>query len=212
VVIEILEGTAADLPVVEGLLLQAGLPLDGLRKSQRLMVARIDGRIVGSAALEAYENGVLLRSVVVAEELRNSRIGQRLTSAALAAASAMGHRMAYLLTTTADGFFGRFGFVAIDRAEVPADVKQSVEFTSACPASALVMRAARAVKARKGGFGRKPGNDRRVTPRSPCHSCSPAVPPFLPFTRLQHSHPIEVASQSSCAVGVEHEADHLITR
>ena len=134
-------GTAADLPAVEALLSQAGLPLDGLRRSERLTVARMDGRIVGAAALEAYENGVLLRSVVVAEELRNSGLGQRLTLAALAAASRLGHRTAYLLTTTAGGFFSRFGFVAIDRAEVPADVKQSVEFTSACPASALVMRA-----------------------------------------------------------------------
>ena len=140
-VIEILDGSAADLPAVEALLSQAGLPLDGLRRSERLTVARLDGRIVGAAVLEAYENGVLLRSVVVAEELRNSGLGQRLTLAALAAASRLGHRTAYLLTTTAGGFFSRFGFVAIDRAEVPADVKQSVEFTSACPASALVMRA-----------------------------------------------------------------------
>ena len=139
--IEILEGTAAEFPAVEALLSQAGLPLDGLRQSGRLMVARKDGRIVGAAALEAYEEGVLLRSVVVAEELRKSRIGQRLTYAALAAASTMGHRSAYLLTTTAGGFFNRFGFAAIDRAEVPDDVKQSVEFTSACPASVLVMRA-----------------------------------------------------------------------
>lgn len=139
--IEILEGTAAELPAVEALLLHAGLPLDGLRQSERLTVARLDGRIVGAAALEMYTSGVLLRSVVVDEELRHSRIGQRLTSAALAAASRMGHRTAYLLTTTAGGFFGRFGFVAIERADVPADVKQSVEFTSACPASALVMRA-----------------------------------------------------------------------
>ena len=140
-VIEILEGIAADLPAVEGLLLQAGLPLDGFGQGERLIVARMDGRIVGAAALEAYKNGVLLRSVVVAEEFRNGGLGQRLTLAALTAASRAGHRTAYLLTTTAGGFFKRFGFIAIDRAEVPADVKQSVEFTSACPASALVMRA-----------------------------------------------------------------------
>jgi N-acetylglutamate synthase-like GNAT family acetyltransferase len=141
VVIEILEGTAADLPAVEGLLLRAGLPLDGLRQSEKLTIARLAGRVVGAAALETYRNGVLLRSVVVAEEFRNSGVGQRLTLAALSAASRAGHRTAYLLTTTAGGFFNRFGFLRIDRAEVPADVQQSVEFTSACPANALVMRA-----------------------------------------------------------------------
>ena len=104
------------------------------------MVARLDGRVVGAAALEEYDGGVLLRSVVVAEEFRNGGVGQQLTAAALEAAMRRGHRAAYLLTTTAGDFFSRFGFVAIDRADVPADVKQSIEFTSACPETALVMR------------------------------------------------------------------------
>ena len=42
VVIEILEGTAAELPAVEALLSQAGLPLDGLRQSETA-----DGRADG---------------------------------------------------------------------------------------------------------------------------------------------------------------------
>ena len=46
----------------------------------------------------------------------------------------------YLLTTTADGFFPRFGFSRITRDDVPDSVKGSVEFRSACPASAVVMR------------------------------------------------------------------------
>ena len=140
--IEIGEGTAADLPDVEHLLSSARLPLEGLGHASRLIVARLNGRIVGAAALEEYDGSVLLRSVVVAEELRSSGVGQRLTVAALDGASRAGHRAAYLLTTTAGGFFTRFGFAAVDRADVPADVRRSVEFTLACPASALVMRAA----------------------------------------------------------------------
>jgi amino-acid N-acetyltransferase len=141
VVIEIDEGTAADFSDVENLLSSAHLPLEGLRDASRLIVARLDGRLIGAAALEEYDGGVLLRSVVVAEELRNSGVGHRLTAATLEAASRAGHRAAYLLTTTAGGFFTRFGFAAIDRADVPADVRRSVEFRSACPVSALVMRA-----------------------------------------------------------------------
>ena len=38
------------------------------------------------------------------------------------------------LTTTADGYFPRFGFERIERSQVPATVRESVEFTSACPA------------------------------------------------------------------------------
>ncbi len=139
--IEIQPGTAVDFSVIEALLSGAHLPLEGLRESAQLLVARLDGRVVGAAALEEYDSGVLLRSVVVAEELRNSGVGQRLTTAMLEVASLAGYRAAYLLTTTAGDFFSGFGFIPIDRADVPADVKQSVEFTSACPASALVMRA-----------------------------------------------------------------------
>jgi amino-acid N-acetyltransferase len=46
----------------------------------------------------------------------------------------------FLLTTTAERFFPRFGFEEIARDEVPASVQASVEFQSACPASAIVMR------------------------------------------------------------------------
>jgi len=47
----------------------------------------------------------------------------------------------YLLTETAGHFFPRFGFHAISRAEVDVAVRRSTEFTTACPSSALVMRA-----------------------------------------------------------------------
>jgi amino-acid N-acetyltransferase len=42
----------------------------------------------------------------------------------------------FLLTTTAEQFFPKFGFERISRADVPASVQASVEFQSACPASA----------------------------------------------------------------------------
>ena len=45
----------------------------------------------------------------------------------------------FLLTTTAEDFFPRFGFERVSRAAVPESVRASVEFQSACPASAVVM-------------------------------------------------------------------------
>jgi amino-acid N-acetyltransferase len=45
----------------------------------------------------------------------------------------------YLLTTTATDSFPRFGFRRIPRAEVPAAVQRSVEFSSACPSTATVI-------------------------------------------------------------------------
>ena len=49
---------------------------------------------------------------------------------------------AFLLTTTAERFFPKFGFERIERTDVPASLQASIEFRSACPSSAIVMRKA----------------------------------------------------------------------
>ena len=48
-------------------------------------------------------------------------------------ARSLGAEAAYLLTTTAGDFFPRFGFARVERADVPDDVKQSIEFTVRLP-------------------------------------------------------------------------------
>ena len=63
-----------------------------------------------------------------------------MTEAALRLARANGVDTVYLLTTTAERFFPRLGFEPITRDQVPTTVQASVEFRSACPASAVVMR------------------------------------------------------------------------
>jgi amino-acid N-acetyltransferase len=105
------------------------------------LVARAGSRTIGCAALEVYPSGVLLRSVAVESAWRGRGVGRQLTDAGLDLARSRGADAAYLLTTTAGDFFPRFGFERVERADVPDDVKQSIEFTSACPSSALVMRA-----------------------------------------------------------------------
>jgi amino-acid N-acetyltransferase len=71
---------------------------------------------------------------------QGQRLGHRLTEAALGLARSRGLTTVFLLTTTAEHFFPRFGFERISRADVPASVQASIEFQSACPASAVVMR------------------------------------------------------------------------
>ena len=44
------------------------------------------------------------------------------------------------LPTMLGSFFPKFGFEQITRDQVPQSVQGSVEFQSACPASAIVMR------------------------------------------------------------------------
>lgn len=120
---------------------QCNLPLAGLdRHWATALVARQDGRVVGSAALEVYAEGALLRSVAVAPDLQRQGLGGQLTAAAIELAGTIGAPALYLLTTTAEQFFPKFGFERITRADVPPSVQTSVEFTGACPSTAVVMR------------------------------------------------------------------------
>src|SRR6476661_791076 len=130
----------ADVDEVLRLLVDNNLPVEGLADHLRTaLVAREGGRVVGSAALELYRDAALLRSVAVAKDRQQHRIGRDLTIAALDLARISGASTVYLLTTTAEQFFPKFGFQCVGREEVPASVQASVEFTSACPASATVM-------------------------------------------------------------------------
>ena len=131
---------ADDFDAVLDLLAQARLPEAGLRDHRdSLFVARIDGCLVGSAAVELYGDYALLRSVAVDAAHRGRGVGRCLTDAALLFARAHGVRQVYLLTETAPGFFASLGFAPVDRSAVPAAVQASAEFQYACPASAFVM-------------------------------------------------------------------------
>jgi amino-acid N-acetyltransferase len=141
--VEIERATADDGPSILRLLSDSGLPLDGLLDHlDTAFVARAEarGRLVGCAALEIYPDGALLRSVAVDRTARGRGIARALTDAAVALARSLDVPALYLLTTTAEHYFPKLGFITITRDQVPAGVQQSVEFRSACPASAIVMK------------------------------------------------------------------------
>jgi amino-acid N-acetyltransferase len=130
-----------DLREIHALLDRLHLPLAGVDDHvQTLLVARNGGQIVGTAGLELYADGALLRSVAVDPGRQGRQLGSELTNAALRLAEARGVEAVFLLTTTAERFFPKFGFEQITRDDVPASLRASVEFQSACPASAVVMR------------------------------------------------------------------------
>ena len=140
---EIRRAAEADLERIETLLGDAQLPLEGAPRPIpcRLRAWRALARaIVGAVALEMYPDSALLRSLVVDPAAQGQGLGARLTRAAVEEASRRGVHAIYLLTTTAEHFFPRFGFVAVDRHSVPPSIQGSIEFQSACPASAIAMR------------------------------------------------------------------------
>lgn len=131
-----------DLPVVLDLLRRCNLPQAGLEQHlATTLVAREGVRVVGCAALELYDGAALLRSVAVEPSSRGLGLGAQLTNAALDLARSHGVTALYLLTESASEFFPRFGFRIIPRPEVDPAVQRSVEFTGACPESALALRA-----------------------------------------------------------------------
>lgn len=130
----------ADWPRIAALLQASGLPLDGAEEMVGdFVLAEQAGGLVGCAGLERHGDAALLRSVAARPEARGQGVGRRVVEAALGRARAGGMRRVVLLTETAAGYFPRFGFRAAPRTEAPEAVRDSVEFTSACPDTALMM-------------------------------------------------------------------------
>ena len=131
-----------DLPNVLQLLQRAGLPTDGVSGAalSHFVIAESEGRPIGVVGLEIYRESALLRSAAVEESWRGSGVGRALVDRALAMTKEHGIHDVFLLTTTAEDYFPRFGFACIARESVPEAVKASAEFQGACPSSAVVMR------------------------------------------------------------------------
>jgi amino-acid N-acetyltransferase len=130
----------SDIEPVETLLSSNDLPLDGVSENfAEFVVAEDNGQITGAIGLERFGPAALLRSAVVASDQRGSGIGARLVDHLLDRARKSGISEIYLLTTTAENYFPRFGFARTTRDAVPDSVKQSAEFKGACPDTAIVM-------------------------------------------------------------------------
>ncbi|MCU0626255.1 MAG: bifunctional GNAT family N-acetyltransferase/arsenate reductase [Gemmatimonadaceae bacterium] len=145
--------TLDDRPALEALLRRAALPLEGVadilaRAPDDVIVAAhrdaVDPAhaLAGAAALEVRGEAALLRSVAVDVGLRATGLGSALVRDRMRSAVRRGLREAWLLTTTAADWFPRFGFVPATRDDAPSALRETVEFRSACPASATALRAA----------------------------------------------------------------------
>jgi amino-acid N-acetyltransferase len=135
-----------DLATVESLLSSNNLPVAGVREAfADFFVAEGDRpnvhplRVVGAIGLERFGRDALLRSAVLADAWRGQGFGRLLVDEAIEHARSIGIAELYLLTTTAERFFTQLGFQTIDRTDVPGSVRASVEFTTACPDTAVAM-------------------------------------------------------------------------
>jgi amino-acid N-acetyltransferase len=135
-------GPAADAdhaPILR-LLEAATLPTADLATARPdFIVARSRSRIVGVGAVETHGSVGLLRSVAVATEQRGMGLGREIVARLERHSRELGIGELVLLTETAPDFFGRLGYRVIDRNAAPEAVRQSAEFTSLCPQSAVCM-------------------------------------------------------------------------
>ena len=128
-----------ELPRILELLEEADLPVAGVDHAESFLVAREQDRLVGCIGLEMYGEAGLLRSLVVRPDTRGRGLGKLLVERLLETARARGVSVLYLLTTTADEYFPRFGFEPIPREQADSRLQASEELRGACPDSAVCM-------------------------------------------------------------------------
>lgn len=139
--------TLDDLTEIGRLLTDAGLPMAGVADilNERpadffVAAAAATGQLVAVAGLEVCCDNALLRSVAVQPDWRSRGLGRALIKRLVCHAEERGIRALYLLTMTAAHYFPRFGFERIERSAVPSEIAETLEFKSACPASAIAMK------------------------------------------------------------------------
>lgn len=138
--VKICLATANDEGNIRNLLTAAQLPHEDIREHVRnFLVAWHNDIIVGAVGLEIYGKIGLLRSLVVAPAHQGKGIGKMLYDGMIAYARLRGVKEMYLLTTTADKFFRKQGFVPVERERLPVEIKNTNEFLHLCPDSAICM-------------------------------------------------------------------------
>ena len=129
------------LAVAIALLRAADLPNEDLTDShlEHFFIAGAPEAALGLVGLELLGRHALLWSLVVDPRVRATGIGSRLVEHAEAHARAHGADSIYLLTTTAEGFFGTRGYARTERSTAPESIRATQEFASLCPASSAFM-------------------------------------------------------------------------
>ena len=119
---------------------QNGLPTSDIDADKMLFALLKNGSIVGTGGLEYFDNCALLRSVSVTLTCRGNGLGKFITKELEKYCMQRAIGTVYLLTTTARGFFVKQGYRVIDRERAPQCIKDTAEFSSLCPSSAILMK------------------------------------------------------------------------
>ena len=133
----------ADLSAIESLLRANNLPVADISKApigRFLVTEGASGSVIGIGGLEQLGSSVLLRSLAVAPEVRGIGIARALIARLEDIARSRARQDVWLLTTTAEQFFERAGYLLVNREDVPSEVRFCEQFASLCPSTASCMR------------------------------------------------------------------------
>lgn len=122
------------------LLRQHNLPTADIDKGKQLYLLTDGDRVIGTAGLEIFDDCGLLRSVSIVKQEQGKSYGTIINNEIEKIAQQQNTSALYLLTTGAKQFFSKHGYILIDRNEAPLSIKQTTEFSSLCPSSAIVMK------------------------------------------------------------------------
>ena len=132
--------SADDLDAVVGLLRECALPHEDIGEHlSGLIAAKRAKNLIGTTALQAYGDVGLLRSLAVTEACRSHGLATELVTRIVTHARSSGVERLFLLTTTAQDFFTKRGFVPFERTLVPGAIAGTEEFRSLCPGAATCM-------------------------------------------------------------------------
>ena len=100
---------------------------------------RVAGVLVAVVGLELSQSIGLLRSLAVSPTFRGRGLAQELLAFAETYAASHGARSLFLLTTTAEAFFLKFGYLAASRQDAPQVIQATPQFSGLCPSSAVFL-------------------------------------------------------------------------
>jgi amino-acid N-acetyltransferase len=129
-----------DINQVRSLLQENNLPVSDLNEQIIFFVEKNADKIVAVGGMESSGKDAIIRSIAVSDDNKGKGLGGKITRKLLKYAQETGKKDIYLLTTTAEDYFPKYGFKKIDRRIVPADVKNSSQYKDVCPDSAVVMK------------------------------------------------------------------------
>jgi len=111
-----------------------------LNHLSNFVVATENGRVVGAIGMEVYGDIGLIRSLVVASNMRGRKVARRLIKQLISRARTRQVGALYLLSGPADDLFYAFGFEKMARADMPTKLYVSSEMQGPSSASPTGMR------------------------------------------------------------------------